>query len=247
MAEAAFPGERRADDDIYLTEDRRAKPKEVQKMIGGLIAAQARPGGTQILDAGCATGEFLGYLATRFPDFVYTGLDISESMIARARETFPGIAFATGSVLEPETLPDGPFDVILCNGVVQIFDDISPPIRNLLSRLAPNGSLFINTITNERPVDLITRYRYADGSEADWQCGWNVFSTRTFETVVTGIASDVDVEWHSFRMPFSLPERDDPMRAFTIETADNPFQQINGAGLMLDIKTLHARRRLGTD
>ncbi len=46
-----------------------------------------------LLEVGCATGEFARYVRVRFPRARYVGLDLSEAAIARARAKYPQTAF----------------------------------------------------------------------------------------------------------------------------------------------------------
>jgi hypothetical protein len=43
-------------------------------------------------------------------------------------------------------------------------------------------------------------------------------------------------------MPFAIPKRDDPMRSWTIETAEERHQVVNGAGQLLNGKILLVRK-----
>ncbi len=57
-----------------------------------------------LLEVGCATGEFFRYLRSRFPSVEYTGVDVSQSALRRAREKYPHARFSAAdparSVLE---------------------------------------------------------------------------------------------------------------------------------------------------
>ena len=44
---------------------------------------------TQLLEVGCATGEFYRYLRSKYPRLSYTGVDISRSALDRARQKYP--------------------------------------------------------------------------------------------------------------------------------------------------------------
>lgn len=46
-----------------------------------------------LLEVGCATGEFARYVRLRFPRVRYTGIDLSEPAIGRARAKYPETAF----------------------------------------------------------------------------------------------------------------------------------------------------------
>jgi SAM-dependent methyltransferase len=76
--------------------------------------------GISILDVGCAHGGFAGIIAEHIRDFNYTGTDISETMIAKARARFPQHRF---SAVRPgsESLPASEsFDLVLCLGILHL-------------------------------------------------------------------------------------------------------------------------------
>ncbi len=70
-----------------------------------------------LLDIGCATGEFSRYFRYQFPKLKYTGCDISEVAIHRAREKFPNERYSvideTISQLAVEQA-----DIVFCRDVI---------------------------------------------------------------------------------------------------------------------------------
>lgn len=151
---------RLADDRIYLNEDRHKKPKEMFKFIESLINKEnLNDKKTSILDVGCATGEFLFYLHEKFPKASFTGVDVSEAMIEKARQTMPSHSWICEDILTVPYEPKNLYDIVLCVGVLQIFDNIETPLHNLLSCLKKKGSLYVAGIFNVNAVDVITRYR----------------------------------------------------------------------------------------
>ena len=46
-----------------------------------------------VLDIGCGTGAFVAGLAERYPNWSYTGVDLSENMLKRARKKHPAFHF----------------------------------------------------------------------------------------------------------------------------------------------------------
>jgi hypothetical protein len=42
-------------------------------------------------------------------------------------------------------------------------------------------------------------------------------------------------------MPFAIPKRNDPMRTWAIKTEEKPFQTINGASQLINMKAVHIR------
>ena len=51
--------------------------------------AKGMSAGFSILEVGCATGELYRYLSARYPRVTYTGCDISQPAIERARGKYP--------------------------------------------------------------------------------------------------------------------------------------------------------------
>lgn len=58
--------------------------------------------GCSVLDVGCGFGDFHDYLSKRLRGFSYHGIDISEKIIAVAREKYPGASFEVGDMLRIE-------------------------------------------------------------------------------------------------------------------------------------------------
>ncbi len=238
-----LPGQRVADEPIYLREDRYDEPKELFKFIAGLIETGGRADAGALLDVGCATGELIHYLAARLPGIGrLEGLDVSEPMIEAARRAVSGATFRVGSILDPACFPARDHDVVVCSGVVSCFDDIETPLRHLLAATKQGGVLYVYTPINRHPIDVVMRYRRADHDNAEWETGWNIFSRVTFERTLGALGYRLDLVWHPFEMPFPIERRpDDPMRTWTIRTEDKPFQTVNGAAQMIDGQVLEAR------
>lgn len=58
-----------------------------------LLNERLEPGFSQLLEVGCATGEFHRYLRRRHPRLSYTGMDISQPAVERARQKYPAGRF----------------------------------------------------------------------------------------------------------------------------------------------------------
>ena len=101
-----------------------------------------------------------------------------------------------------------------------------------------DGKVYIVGSFNEYPVDVIMRYRRANLKKSIWETGWNLFCRETYEKILKSIDYDMDWEWYDFRIPFSLNEKIDPMRSWTIKTEFNSNQLVNGAAQLLYPKVL---------
>lgn len=78
--------------------------------------------GISVLDVGCAQGGFAGVLAEHLETFSYTGIDINEDMIARARARFPGHAFHHVAEGDFAALGDAAFDLVLVLGILHLHE-----------------------------------------------------------------------------------------------------------------------------
>lgn|GEM_PF-1341758 len=236
-------GSLKAQDPIYLGEDRHEAPKELFKTMASIIDAAGHRPGSSLIDVGCATGEAITYLIRRFPDFgSFCGVDISPAMISRATERVSGASFVTADIALPSAFSDmGQFDVVWCSGVLSCFDDPTVPLSNLFGLAKPGGSVIVAAMINEHPVDAVIRYRRTDSEDGIWETGWNLFSRGTIERLLSQLPYRLSLVWTKFDMPFSIPKTADPMRTWTIATENNPFQTVNGISQLVNPWIVHAR------
>jgi SAM-dependent methyltransferase len=82
--------------------------------IVAMLAERGLSPGARLLDAGCGTGRHSVELARRFR---VTGLDASGELLAVARQQ-PGADGVTFVQADLTTPPPGPFEAILCRGVL---------------------------------------------------------------------------------------------------------------------------------
>lgn len=234
-------GKRLADEAVYLKEDRFAAPKHVFKVIGDLIAARPASAGMRVLDVGCATGEMLHYLAGRFPEARFAGLDVSEKMIKRARERDPLIEFDVGSALDPDCFRERRFDEIVSTGLLSILDDPAILLDNLLSSAVEGATIHVSSPYNDEPIDLITRYRRTDQVDGEWETGWNIWSRCTMERILKKSPYKLRWTWTPWDLPFDVPKGTDPMRSWTFRTSEKPRQRVVGGALLLNSCILSVR------
>lgn len=228
---------RLADEGIYLNEDRYAKPKEVFKESVKFIQNKDNRYKT-LIDIGCATGEFIYFLRNSIPNIKYSGSDISKKLIERAKENIKGCKFFVDDINKSIKEPKMKYDIITCLGTLQIFDDIELPLNNLLRLLNHKGRIIIQGSFNDNPVDVITRYRIAGDQKENWQSGWNLYCEQSYNKVLNSSKYKLSYNWYNFDMPFGIKKTDDAMRAWTIKTEKNNFQQVNGLSQLVTKKFL---------
>ncbi len=110
------------------------------------------------VDLGCGPGNSTAVLKSRFPDARVTGIDTSESMIARARATYDDIEFAAADVRELR----GDYDVIFSNACLQWVPDHEKLLPFLFDHVKPGGQLAIQIPKNwdsplYRTLDSVVR------------------------------------------------------------------------------------------
>ena len=67
-----------------------------------------------VLDCGCGTGPMIEILCEKYPDKLYTGLDLTPEMIKKAKEkNLPNTNFVVGDC-EKIPFENESFDVIIC-------------------------------------------------------------------------------------------------------------------------------------
>lgn len=128
----------------YLTEDIVEQRRRVREAIG------ARPG-ERVLDIGCGPGLLAGELATAVvPGGAVSGIDVSEDMLALAREHAARAALESWApvdfrVGEAGTLPfpDSSFEVVVVTQVYEYVAEIDRALAEARRVLVPGGRLVI--------------------------------------------------------------------------------------------------------
>ena len=142
--------------------------------------AADRPPAT-VLDVACGPGNVTRALAEGTgPDGLVTGLDASQTMLARAVADTPppgpgdaDVCYVRGDAVD---LPfqDGSFDAVCCFGAMYLFDDPWTALDGMARVLRPGGRLVI--LTSRRPVPL--RTARIGGELVRRATGYTVFGDR---------------------------------------------------------------------
>ena len=124
------------------------------RKAGGVFAWRLRELGLsprRILDVGSGSGDMALVLAAEFPDARIVGLDLSEHMIAIARERVAAaglserISFTQGDAAQ---LPfeAGSFDAVVSQDTLHLLDDPLPMLKECRRVLAADGALVIRSV-----------------------------------------------------------------------------------------------------
>lgn len=139
---------------------------------------RALPPGAEVLDAGCASGEFVTVAKGRYAIY---GIDLSEYAIAQARTANPEIAERlVAGRLEDTSYAGRRFDAICLWDVIEHLWEPVPVVADLVARLKPGGYLFISTPAIDTPVARIAGRYWAFMTPPE-HLGF--FTRRSFETL----------------------------------------------------------------
>ncbi|MBI3726591.1 methyltransferase domain-containing protein [bacterium] len=116
-----------------------------------LVALGAWRNGMRVLDLGCGTGELTARLLDLSPGAEVTGVDSSESMLARARALArPGLRFEQGRIETWE--PRSPLDLVFSHAALHWVDDHPALFARLAGFLARGGQLLVQMPSNHGHV-----------------------------------------------------------------------------------------------
>lgn len=110
-----------------------------------LVERAAPAAGARVLDVACGTGVVSRLVPSRVgPSGRVVGLDLNADMLNAARAATAGasIEWLEGSA-QAMPLPDGAFDVVLCQQGLQFFADKPAALREMHRVLAPGGRLHL--------------------------------------------------------------------------------------------------------
>jgi SAM-dependent methyltransferase len=132
---------------VALYEDRLAVHGDDAKTVGWgsardqqlrfeVLCRGIEPTGRTVLDVGCGLGDLVPFLDGRTGgNYDYTGVDLSERLVERAKQRFGGErrSFLTADLLETDL---GSFDVILLSGALsfRVSDNVALA-QSMLSRM----------------------------------------------------------------------------------------------------------------
>jgi ubiquinone/menaquinone biosynthesis C-methylase UbiE len=103
-----------------------------RETLADLCAPYLAAPGLDVLEVGCGTGLIYERLVPRLiPNERYTGVDVSESMLAIGRRKFPAARLLTGDGYGLR-FADGAFDLVLCFEVLGHLPEIGTLLRELV-------------------------------------------------------------------------------------------------------------------
>lgn len=123
---------------------------------------------SKILEIGCAAGKFRANLDKPHE---YWGVE-PDPEVAREAETVLDRVFAGSYEAVQDQLPDGYFDLVICNDVIEHMPDHDAFLREIKAKIAPGGHMVISVpnvrfIWNLWEVLIEKDWRYRDAGVLD--------------------------------------------------------------------------------
>jgi ubiquinone/menaquinone biosynthesis C-methylase UbiE len=139
---------------------------------------------TRMLDIGCGTGRALGFAAQKNQgEGNYTGVDLSEKMIAKAKEDFKGLDNFHFLQSNAEAIPllDNTFDIIICTNSFHHYLHPKKAIKEMSRLLKQKGRVYIlDGTTDTRMMKLVDKImRLFDKSHV------KMYSTEKYQSFYT--------------------------------------------------------------
>lgn len=137
--------------------------------VGAILDTTKPTSKSKILDIGSGTGHHVAELASQGLDIM--GVDVSESMIKKAKELYPKNRYVKGNVLQPDLFEPGTFTHILCMYFTLYYmKDKSAFFTNCYHWLMPGGYLIVHVVDRNmfdpilppgNPMLLVSPQKYA--------------------------------------------------------------------------------------
>jgi len=125
--------------------------------VANPFALGALAPGERVLDVGSGAGmDSLIAAQMVGPEGRVTGIDMTSEMVAKARANAEATGLANVQFVEGEAealpFPDGSFDVVLSNGVIDLVPDKDAVFGEIFRVLAPSGRIQLADVTIQTPV-----------------------------------------------------------------------------------------------
>jgi ubiquinone/menaquinone biosynthesis C-methylase UbiE len=137
--------------------------------VGEIVNLSSPSSSSRILDVGCGTGHHVSSLAAKGLDIL--GIDISPSMIKKAKESYPDYKFKIADALNGNVFEPDSFTHILCMYfTIYYFKDKKQFFDNCYKWLMPGGYMIVHLVDRKNfdpilppgnPLMYVSPQRYA--------------------------------------------------------------------------------------
>ena len=230
----------RTHDKFYLNEDRKNSYKESFKFIRDQIGEVKG----DVLDVGCATGDFLWFLNKTYKNINLHGVDIDSDLVDRAKKEVPNASISVADITKDNFINGAGYDWIFMNGVHSIFDPEMPSkwLRPLVNALKNKSStLCLFGIFNPQNLDVRISSRNSSSNDL-WETGWNLISKKTIKDYC--FSNNLAFDFVDFEIEIDIKKNEsDPLRSWTMNMRNDKKIIINGLQLMHTYSLLRINKK----
>ena len=151
----------------------------------GMIINQNTPNTkTVVLDVGCGTGHHVAKMAQN-NNLEVIGIDISPSMVKKAKANYPNLNFQLADVLNRDVFQNNMFTHILClYFTIYYIEDKNKFFNNAIDWLKPGGYLFVHLVDRYKfdpilppgnPLYIVSPQKYAKERITKTKVNFNEF------------------------------------------------------------------------
>lgn len=171
----------------------------------------------EVLDVACGTGNVVVECASRLPEATFDAIDISEGMLAKAKENaakknLDNIAFHLQDVTKLDMKKK--YHVITCAYALFFLADAIATLKSLVAHLRPNGIVIFTTFTHEAfspsraiLMPLLVKYGSPTAKEYDVDSWKNLKHKRDIERLCQmALVGDVNIHIEDIRYGLSVDE-----------------------------------------
>ena len=237
----------RTHDDLYLKDKRKKNTKEYFKFLyknlskNYLLKSKKK---VNIIDVGCATGELIYYLKTKFKNAIFTGSDVHAKLIkvAKKDKDLKDVNFCVENIVNnPKKTNLKKFDIILFIAVHSIWDQLDIWFSNLRKYGKKGSTIYIFGLFNPNPLDTFVKVKRINSKKNSLEPGWNLISISTFKKYFK-LKKIKNYKFHPWEIKIPLSKnKKDPMRSFTQKLSNNKYQLTSGIGLIHNLYLLEIK------
>jgi SAM-dependent methyltransferase len=209
--------------------------------IGEIVNKTSPTSESIVLDVGSGTGHHVGELTDKNVKAI--GIDMSQAMVARAKQNYPKSKFQVGDITDPTLFPSNTFTHITCfYFTIYYIQNKDLFFQNCINFLKPGGYLIVHLVNRNKfdpilppgnPLIAISPQRYAKERITETKIKFDDFEYSA------DFKFKPDENLAIFEEKFKNDNNDKVRKqehTFYMETQESILKQAQDAGFILDAK-----------